>query len=427
MNNPVTEVVNLLKTQRIVKLTGMAGTGKTTIIASLMQQLNGRAYVCAYTNSAAGVLRVKNIAGAKTIHSTFYRGIKTGKQVEERKLAVNSITGQPILKSDGTCDYTSVMVDEYVYDFDHTKPLQELQCVPQDAVCIIDESTLPPSAIWEEVINKTVCKIVLIGDVNQLPPVEVDEGAKVFSFLNYFHKLPADVTLNTIYRQQAGSGILKAAKQIMQYSGLTYPSSYDNYHLIERTVPFAKRTNNDTVDMILMSLAGFQIVAWRNIEVKEINTLIRAHKFGFQNQKSSNYLPRLGEIMMLTGKHTTDCGGTLYKGDKVEVLSIHSYSKDGIVLATLKDISTSAVYDNVRIDIRALLPDTMVRALKLKKPNLTTCKLTYIYAITCHTAQGGQWDNVLVVDSGVSIDRQKWRYTAVTRASEVCIVMHYRG
>ena len=158
-----------------IRLGGLAGTGKTTLIARLRSELDVNVAYCAYTGKAASVLRSKGISDASTIHSLIYQ-VVCGCGLGEHP------TGIPCLKP------------EFVTKL--TKPDAQL--------LVVDEASMVTPDIDTD-LRATGAKILYVGDHGQLAPFL---GGKQRGW--DLMKNP-DLELTHNYRQQAGDPIIDIA------------------------------------------------------------------------------------------------------------------------------------------------------------------------------------------------------------------------
>jgi exodeoxyribonuclease-5 len=197
-------------TKRSFTLHGLAGTGKTTLMAVLARRYP-RATLCAFTGKAASVLRRKVGLKVSTIHSVLFnfKGL-VADDFEEGKM-------NPIFEDKGV----------------------ELP----DQVVLVDEGSMVGRSLAVKLLD-TQARLVVCGDPGQLPPVK---DAQFF--------LDPDVTLQTIHRQALDSPIIRQAHRI-RHEG-TYDEDGD-FRVIARAEP---------EDL----LAADAILCWRNITRQRLN------------------------------------------------------------------------------------------------------------------------------------------------------------
>lgn len=166
-------------------LHGLAGTGKTTLLAHVARQYNHTA-LCCLTGKAASVLRDKTGLSTTTIHSYFYELLEAKKDEHGRQ----RLTFAPRHTSD------------------------ELT----DDIVLVDECSMVPLSIGQQ-LRRTGAKVLAVGDPGQLPPV-TEAG--------YF--TDPDISLRTIHRQALDSPIIRQAMAVRQ--GRSYAADGDDFRLL---------------------------------------------------------------------------------------------------------------------------------------------------------------------------------------------------
>lgn len=216
-------------------LHGLAGSGKTTVLAQMALRYES-AMLCTFTGKAASILRLKTAIDAMTIHSAFYR-LK-----EEKK------------KKDGT--------SELVFQAQH------LNGGLSNRLLLLDECSMINEAMAFDMI-KTGAKIIACGDPGQLPPVE---GKQFFTTPN--------ITLRTIHRQALESPIIRQAHAVRQ--GKPYESDGDKFRVIKHgQLSNAEKSDADIV------------LCWTNATRRAVNRHMRALR-GFQMTPH----PQVGEPVL---------------------------------------------------------------------------------------------------------------------------------
>lgn len=424
--------------QQIYVIKGSAGTGKSTAIREIVEKI-ANVFVCAFTNKAAMVLQRKGIP-AVTIHNAFYISKPTGKTKTVQIPVLDPSTHRPSRAADGT--FVMIEKEEPIFDyvFDVTAPFRKtfsrdkLVDDRYTAICIIDESSMIPSVIWDK-LSTFPDKIIIVGDDKQLEPVETEldnmiknkqDVTKIEPFRALFSKITADTTLSTVYRTDEQS-ILDLANSISKNNGIV------PYPLNNQAVVCRKLTNCDDPlhDKVFVGTVeqtdGIDsvVISWTNAGCAYLNSRIRKSRFGeqYQNEpQQRNILPRVGDVLYVDKKYTklvetsneTFERTIITKGDTliIEKLDDNDISlKDGICMATVRS-STGEVFEDLFIRL-----DFCGYKKSYKLNCVATLSCVYGYAITCHKSQGSEYDYVTVIDDLVgAVDRAKWYYTAVTRS-----------
>ncbi len=424
----------------IFLLTGYAGTGKTSLIASLvttLDTLRQRSVLLAPTGRAAKVLRSYTGKEAYTIHRKIYRQKSAtdgvGKFVLDRNLhketffIVDESSMIPDESSDGSM-------------FGSGKLLEDL---------------------LEYVYTGTGCKLILVGDVAQLPPVgsivspALDENvmrATGFGLVTF--------ELHQVIRQSEGSGILMNATAVRQQvndGDLSIPEMVlDGYSDIERL------SGNDLIDCLSQAYDrcgtdGAIVVVNSNNLANRYNQGIRSRVFYREEEIST------GDMVMVVKNNyywlrDEENGSFIANGDIAEVRRIRRFDEMHgmrfadmtlwfrdteleievkVMLDTLMMSTPSLSMEKSRELYFAVLSDHPGIKSKRKQfeavrddPWYNALQIKFAYAVTCHKSQGGQWERVFI-DQGMfnrqepTIDYLRWFYTALTRATEKVYLVNF--
>ena len=424
----------------IFLLTGYAGTGKTSIIASLVQTLDSlrlRSMLLAPTGRAAKVLRSYSGKDAFTIHKKIYRqksatdGI--GKFVLDRNLHKETFF---------IVDESSMISGESSEGsmFGSGKLLEDL---------------------IEYVYTGTNCKLILVGDVAQLPPVGsilspaldpevlVQTGFAIQSF-----------ELRQVIRQSEGSGILMNATSVRQQvtdGDLSIPALK-----IEGYIDIERLSGNDIIERLAESYDkcgtdGAIVVVNSNSMANRYNQGIRNRIFTREEEIST------GDIIMVVKNNyfwlkDEEGTGFIANGDIAEVRRIRKYEElYGMRFAEMTlwfrdselELEAKVMLDTLSMDTPSLSPDKSrdlyyaiisdQPSVKSKRkqfemtrndPYFNALQIKFAYAVTCHKSQGGQWERVFI-DQGMfsrqepTIDYLRWLYTAITRATDKVYLVNF--
>lgn len=389
-----------------LSLAGPAGSGKTTLITALAEGFDD-VEICTPTNKAAFVLRCKGL-DAHTIYKVFF--------VPE-EVKVLGPNGQVLSKW-----IKFIPANEY------NGALPEGKRAWADVI-IMDETSM----VHKWIINKVraMCgKLILVGDPHQLPPVK----DKV-SPAGYFNSLEHDCVLTTIHRQAEGSDILALATAIRTHS----PKVIGHTHAFRPECTFEE-----------LFFADYQFIAYTNKERARINFICRL-LLG-----RPNILPVPGDKMVsldnsseniINGTAMT-CMAFEWEDRGYEAARITVQLDDGTVEKHLMSMNRF-LKDQLVSQSKAFGPVVDRRKQKThstplverRKTEPTLLSLTYSYCITCHKAQGSEYDKVCVIDqrnviklmTAAAIERgeeslppdemaRRWIYTAVTRAKKELVI-----
>ncbi len=423
-------------------LKGYAGTGKTTSISTIVNNLwhtGKKAVLLAPTGRAAKVIANYAERDAFTIHKKIYhpRRAKGGN--------VNFV-----LKKN-THTNTIFFVDE-------ASMISEKSS---------DQSNFSSISLLQDLIDYVYggikCKLVLIGDTAQLPPVKlIVSPALNFDTLTLdYNKEVNEIELTEVMRQQAHSGILQNAtllrNKIAEFDtdDFKFDSSQpDVIRLVDGyEIQDAIHESYDNG-----SIENTAIVVRSNKRANQYNHQIRSKIRGQESDIST------GDLVMVVKNnyHWLDDyseAGFIANGDTCEVLEIFNrkelygfhfaeakismidYPKQKpfevvLLLNTLTANTPSLTYEDSNKLYHEVAKDYAHLKSKYKifqsiKENkyFNALQVKFSYAMTCHKSQGGQWKNVFIekpwLPEGQNIDYWRWLYTALTRAQEKVYLIGY--
>lgn len=371
----------------ILVINGYAGTGKTTLIKAVGDQVEGQLLVLAPTGKAA--IRVRDVAFCKTstIHKWLYH-------TEEDK-----ITGDISFKR---------------------ADLIEIE-VPNFHALIIDEASMIGEDIWNDLYD--VCcllglNVVLIGDEFQLPPVET--GTNNFSVFTTEFEVSARVNLTEVLRQSLENPIIRAATALRLGTNYTRELSLlpliDKLNVVDESVDTWSNDGviichkNDTRH-ILNNEIRKTVGRINTLEPKEPLLVIK-----------NNYNLHMFNGEVFGVKSIIGSVGSKMVKDKFKNASCYvNFSK--IVLSTGEEcIIALEQLSNKTGDVGFKTLEAAAKQV-LRKANLETTPFLHVnygYVMTCHKSQGSEWDNALViVEQGVkpvTLAGRRWLYTALTRS-----------
>ena len=416
-------------------LKGFAGTGKTTLIGTLVKSIGVLKYktvLLAPTGRAAKVMAAYASRPAYTIHKRIYFAQQERQGNLKFKLQKNKFKRTLFL-----VDESSMIADQQ-----QQSKLFENGSLLHDLIHYVNSG--------EE------CKLLFVGDTAQLPPVHTDLSPALDTrVLSMEHGLtPHEIELNDVVRQGKDSGILFNATRIRQQltSGET-----TFFEFILAKFPDVIRLQD-----------GYEIqdaieTAFREVGREEMACIVRSNKRanGYNNQIRAQILgkePELaaGDLIMVVKNNyhwlPPDSGpGFIANGDIVEVIAVKAIKElygfrfaevlirmldypdqeafDTVFILDTLDMESHALsyeqntklYQAVREDYAHLTQYKQYLNVK-KNSFFNALQVKYAYAFTCHKAQGGQWKRVLVeqpyLPDGLDANYFRWLYTAVTRATE---------
>lgn len=387
-------------TPQIYRLFGYAGTGKSTTAEHILQQLDARFRSACFTGKAASVLRRKGVHDATTIHRLIYKPVIPSDAVMQ-DLRKRIAEEQP-----GT-EKHKVLKAEWA---EMLKPRFELR--PEEDLEDIDGFLLDECSMIGEDLGADLLsygkKILVLGDPAQLPPVH---GG------GYFTAAEPNILLTEIHRQAAGNPIIAMSNLVRQGRRLGY-GSYGTSTVISRHA--VNGTHYRGAD---------QVIVGRNATRSAINKTYR-DMLGFYGAG----LPvATDKVICLKNNHELGIlNGTQWQvvecEDEGNHLSLRLTEWD-------KEERTQKLV-NVRPDAQVEQPEDwqkedVTKRLRAHLFNADLKEMTYFeqkryeqfdfgYAITCHKAQGSQWDKVFIQNESYCFknDAARWLYTAITRAAQ---------
>ncbi|MGZ3757164.1 MAG: ATP-dependent DNA helicase, partial [Mucilaginibacter sp.] len=428
-------------------LKGYAGTGKTFLMQQLGKWLKEKEMpfcLLASTGRAASILKGKTGFLAKTVHSELYHFSKVDGISDEmlNDSSANRI-GQLSLQ------FLMRQADEekmlYIVD--------EASMLSGEESTDIDFATFGSGVLLDdlfEVVGKN--KIIFVGDPCQLPPVkQAFSPALDLDWLAQKNKVAVSFTLNKIERTDAGNDILKLAGAIREMSARDtwekYPklpaSNLNNVNLhSSNNLLFEKYLEQYKATGTNKTLA----IARSNRMVQSINFDMRRELFGSPGLPLQN-----GEVLLVTqnnyavpltnGDFVVVCelNNIEIKSDlrfqKVRVKSVASDNEYELLLSldALNSTKGNLSSDQMKVLMidfshRMRAKDVSTNTSPYKKammedPYLNCLRATYGYAVTCHKAQGGEWDNIFLFLEKSMYGMKypelcKWWYTSITRARQ---------
>lgn len=381
----------------IWRLFGFAGTGKTTTIRAIIDELGlsmgSDVLFAAFTGKAALVMQ-RNGLPARTIHSLIYVPKEPDKKLCAQLHKALKECADPDEKKRIRKDLAEASKVSF-----HLRTEEET--VLTDAkLLVLDECSMVNDDMLADLMKFGVPMLVL-GDPGQLPPID-GTGALV--------RDAADYVLTEIHRQAEGNPIIDFATRAR--NGIF--------------IPKMARGDSAHVDQALLKpfdvLAFDQVITGKNATRKTLNQRIRDLK-GF-----TETYPQVGDKLICL-RNDSETG--LYNGSIVYVESVGDLLDVSIEL----QVRTEQFDPNVQpplIDIRALRAhfDSYYdkEALDNLKPwdRANALDFDFGYAITVHKSQGSQWDKVLLWDDKFFTwdkpNRRKWLYTGITRAVQSIVI-----
>lgn len=387
-------------------LSGYAGTGKTFLLKRVVQglglEVGKEAVFVAPTGKAASVL-VKNGTVASTIHALIYTRDDDDFEVNE--------DGE-IIQRERLTFVKKEKIDSNI------------------RLIVIDESSMVDNLILRDLLSFHV-KCLFCGDNAQLPPVN---GS------NILLETP-DYQLREIVRQEKDNPIIQLAQKARRGEYIDYGNYGDAAMVIPKNFLKAEERKR-------LFCRADQIIVGRNKTRADINAEMRA----YQGISPSRLLPVDGEKIICTlnnwGRFIDEerefnlvngiigyCSNVTEQPDNLGSLDFKAefLNKEVRDLPFDSAIFTMGAYAHGYGDLAVKLSNGMfvhesnlavLRKVKAVREE-TVCRFEFAYAITCHKAQGSEFDFVIVFDESYLFgeDRARWLYTAITRAKKKLLII----
>jgi ATP-dependent exoDNAse (exonuclease V) alpha subunit len=425
-------------------LKGFAGTGKTTVISTLVNQLpkiNKKAVLLAPTGRAAKVIGNYSNQTAFTIHKRIYFPKKSKSGGLTFTLQANKFKDTIFI-----CDEASMISDAGSENSQYE-----------------NGSLLDDLLFYVEAGNN--CKLILVGDTAQLPPVKSDISPALDTHtlsLNY-NKDILHIELNEVMRQAVNSGILHNATLLREQLKSHF---LDDFKFEKKRFKDIIRLEDgyEIEDAINSSYSNFgtedtSIIVRSNKRANQYNQQIRTRILGKESDLAT------GDLLMVVKNNyfwldEKSEAGFIANGDIVEILSIRKIQElYGFNFATVsvrmidyeneKPFDTIVILDILVSETPALTYDessklyqevskdyanetvAYKRLQKVKEnPYFNALQVKFAYAFTCHKSQGGQWHTVFVekpyLPNGIDVDYIRWLYTAITRAKNQLYLIGFK-
>lgn len=424
-------------------LKGYAGTGKTTVISELVNNLASiqKKYVLlAPTGRAAKVIANYSNKPAFTIHKKIYFPKKGRSGSVGFTLKENKHTNTVFIIDE------SSMISDVVTD----SKLYENGSLLDDLISYV--------------YSGSNCKMILIGDTAQLPPVQLEISPALNSdtlSMNY-NKEVFSIELDEVMRQAEKSGILYNATELRELLKDSFITDF--------------RFNLRGFKDIVRLTDGFDIQeaiesAYRNYSIEDTCFIVRSNKRAnqYNQQIRTKILDKeselsVGDFLMVVKNNyfwlkDSDEAGFIANGDIVEVLEIFAFKElysfnfakvkirmvdypdqkpfeTIVLLNTITSESPSLTYDESNRLYQEVIKDyegeSQYKKFQKVKDNeyFNALQVKFSYAITCHKSQGGQWNTVFIeqpyLPDGINVDYVRWLYTAITRAKDKLYLIGFK-
>ena len=389
-------------------LAGPAGSGKSTITKYAVGDVRGRIVYCAPTGKAALVMRRKGCSNAKTIHQTIYRPAGDPPSPEQIEKLREEIKRLYAVNEPGARATAAKLVEQLNRSDDESKRKGprfslNLESMLKGAdVGVVDECSMVDRFVGED-LESFGTKLLVIGDPNQLPPVY---GA------GYFTSREPDAYIDEIHRQALDSPILRLADLARRGERLPVGPTGDGVDV--------RRYGDPTLEERAMKAE--MIIVGRNRTRHATN-----HKIRRLLGRSEAPAP-VPDDRVICRRNNHDLGllnGSSWKVDRCLPDLENMTAKIDVVSTDTEEGKDGSKHAD-RVECSTWLHHFMAREKELLDHDRRNHdEFSYGWAITAHSAQGSQYDDVLVFDESRQFgkDAPKHLYTAITRAAKTLTVV----
>ena len=433
-------------------LKGFAGTGKTTLVGALvktLKMLKQPVILMAPTGRAAKVFAMHAETSAYTIHKKIYRQ-KSLDNLECFQANIN------------LHKHTLFIVDE--------------------ASMIANEglsgSMFGTGRLLDDLMHFVYscegCRLMLVGDTAQLPPIGEENSPALNSDILAGYSLNVhEICLTQVVRQQIDSGILWNATMLRKRMQNEDVFSFPQFRICGFP-DICVVSGEGLIDALESSYAHCGIdstivVTRSNKRAAIFNQGIRGRILDYQEElcgndiimvAKNNYYWVEQEKGMEKGKNTSKEDMTFIANGDIAIVRrfrnercFYGFRFADVTLRfpdyDNREMETTVLLDTLQSEAPALTrneqedlfrsvwedyPEIRLKKERIKKikedPYYNALQIKYAYAVTCHKAQGGQWEHVYI-DQGylteemLSADYFRWLYTALTRATEKVFLINW--
>lgn len=434
--NALERIVTFLfqpKEDSLFLLRGYAGTGKSSLLGALvktMSEFKQKTVLLAPTGRAAKVFSAYASHPAFTIHKKIYRQQKFSADFGNFGLMDNLHKDTLFIVDEAS------MISNVGTDFSHF-----------GTGCLLDD-------LIHYVYSGENCRLLLIGDSAQLPPVgEEDSPALQTGVLEGYGLEIHEAMLSQIVRQAESSGILYNATNIRNALRKGKTEAYPKLKL-KKFTDIVNISGEDLIDEIAAcydrdGIENTMIISRSNKRSNIYNQGVRNRILYREEELSA------GDMLMITKNNyfwTEKIEGIdfLANGEIVEVLRVrreqelYGFRFCEVLVKSIDydmELEIKVLLDTLHSDVAGLsrertqelflnvmedYADIATKAERMRRmktdPYYNAVQVKFAYAVTCHKAQGGEWTNVFldmgyIAEEHLGVNFYRWLYTAITRAS----------
>ena len=367
--------------EQVFSISGGPGTGKTFLISFIMDELDLKTHnvaYCTFTGRASMVLWEKGIQST-TINQLIYR---------------NEVELVPIIENGKEIGMEKKL-----------KTYKKERLSPTIKLIVVDEVSMVSEIFMKDILSFGI-KVLCVGDMNQIPPVNAKPN-------KYLEKPNAILKEN--FRQGDDSDIVNIANDIINNKMIKY-GKYGNSVIV---API----NTLNVDHLVKM---DQVITTKNNRRSEVNNIIR-EKMGY-----NGVIPSIGEKLICTANDWTfEAYSPLLKKDIPLVNGLIGYVKNIkkvdmknkiLTIDLVSDFDSKLIFKDLKIDLQYMIPNSKYIKRKQDEP---LQRFDYGSSITVHKAQGSEFQTMgLIIDNmpGSKEFMNKLIYTGITRAKDRLII-----
>lgn len=373
---------------RPFRIDGYAGTGKTTIVQTFLRALNlseKQVRLLGPTGKAARVLSDRTGWEASTIHRELYMPSESKEITDLRRQLKEETDPDEVAR----CRKQLAKFERRGNGLNFDMKESETSAL----LFVVDEISMIEEGIAKDLQAMNV-PLILLGDPGQLPPVKGRVG---------FREVKPDVTLTEILRQDEGSTILEAARMVRE--GQSLPDTCD-WGAFRRIRP---RELSDE------EYAAYDVILCGTHKVrKAFNRRMRRELIEDLDDLPPDelWLPRQGDRLICRANNYNrkimngQLGTSLAIAEEVDDMrvAVDFEDEDGM---TRKGEVASSLRFKEHYDKRTAV-HRIDRAIELD----------FAYALTTHSAQGSEWDEIVILNDWHGRQAKEWLYTAITRGAK---------
>ncbi len=425
-------------------LKGYAGTGKTSLVSSFVEalgQMNFKMVLMAPTGRAAKVFSGYANFSAHTVHKIIYR----------QKSAKDGF---------GSFNLNKNLRPETIFFVDEASMIHGSSA---------EYSGFGTGNLLEDLLNFVFeghnCRLVLIGDTAQLPPVGNSESPALDKdILKYYSASVTECFLSDVVRQSNESGVLSCAidlrlqietqtvldklpkiniegfKDVKRIAGEelidAITSSYDTVGMDETLI--VNRSNKRT-NLYNKGIRNSILYKEEELTVGDIILVVKNNYHWLKDSKEVDFIANgdIAEIVRIRGYE--ELYGCRFVNCVVRLLDYKELEVDVKLMLDVLSLDTPGLsqkeqeqfFYTVMEDYADLTPKQKQYQAVKNSDYYNALQVKFAYAMTCHKAQGGQWKNVFVdpgfvPDENINRDYHRWLYTAFTRCTENLYLVNFK-